>query len=157
MKSCEICGTKEGKICFNEKTQKTLCAKCRRYELNHPVNPLPKKGEVAYDEQGRPICHVCGRAFNRVTSHANNAHGLSAYEYKEKFGLNNNTGLLIESTKNKLRNHIKNNYKKVVEDNLINKGKKYRFEDGHEGRPLSKVRLECRNTLIDNFEKNRKK
>lgn len=153
MKKCEICGTKEGKICYSKDLNKTLCVKCRRYEINHPVNPLPPKGEVKYDNQGRPICHICGRAFNRVTSHAHKEHDISAYEYKKMFELNNNTGLLIESSKDRLRKHIKDNYDKVVKDNLINKGKDFRYENGHEGRTKEKVRLECKKSLISNLDK----
>lgn len=156
MKTCEVCGTKEGKICYSKKHDKTLCRKCYNYEKNHPVHPLPKKGEVEYDDEGKLICHICGRAFRRLSSHAFRGHGVSAYTYKEMFGLNNNTGLLIESTKEMLREYNKNNYEKVVKENLINKGKDSRFKKGSKGRTRDKIRLQCKNVLIQNTFKSKK-
>ena len=152
MKKCSMCGTSEKKVCFSKEFNKFLCVKCRKYEKEHPVNELPKKGEVAYDEKGRPICHICGRAFKKVASHAYLEHGINAYDYKEKFGLNNNTGLIAEETREKLREHVKENYKIVVEQNLIDKGRKNRYKKGNEGRTKDKLRLEGRKTLMLSLE-----
>ena len=57
MKVCEKCGIpiKSGR----------LCQTCQRYKRNGGVwYPLPNYGEVAYNEDGKPICHVCGMAFD---------------------------------------------------------------------------------------------
>lgn len=155
-KTCEICGTKEGIICYSKAIGKTLCRKCYNYEKNHPVHPLPKKGEISYDNEGKLICHICGRAFKKLASHAYNGHGINAYTYKEMFDLNNNAGLLIESTKEILREHSKNNYETVIKENLLNKGKNSRFKKGSKGRTRDQVRLQCRNVLIQNTFKNKK-
>lgn len=147
---CQECGKTNLEKVYGKKLGKRLCQKCYNYEKNHPVNPLPEKGEIKYDNEGRLICHICGRAFKKLSSHAINGHGITAYEYKKMFGLNNNAGLLIETTKEQLRRHIKNNYDLVVEQNLIEKGTNTRFEDGGEGRTRDKIRLQCMNVLINN-------
>lgn len=149
-KYCEMCGS-TNQVFLRKKFGKSLCAKCYRYETNHPVNPLPEKGEVALDEQNRLICHICGRAFKKLGSHAINGHGITAYEYKKMFELNNNTGLLIESSKEKLRQNIKDNYEVVVKQNLLENGSKTRFKKGSKGRPKDMVRLQCRKVLVRNF------
>lgn len=156
MKQCELCGT-TGKGIFNRrKLGKCLCQTCYKYEMEHPVNPLPKKGEIEYDNEGRPICHICGRAFKKLASHAYYRHNINAYEYKEKFGLNNSQGLISESTKKILQEHSKNNYDLVVKENLLNRGKDHRFKKGDKGRTRDMIRLQCRNVLIQNTFKNSK-
>ena len=156
MKKCDMCGTTDGKIFNRRKFGKSLCQTCYRYETEHPVHPLPNKGEVVYDEEGKPICHICGRAFKKLASHAYNRHKISASDYKEMFGLNNTKGLIAESTREILREHSKNNYDKVVKENLIKKGENSRFKNGDKGRTKDKVRLQCRNVLIQNVFKNKK-
>lgn len=156
MKKCDLCGTTEGKIFNRRKFGKYLCQTCYNYETKHPVHPLPKKGEIAYDNEGKLICHICGRAFKKLASHAYNGHGITAYEYKEMFGLNNNQGLIAESTKEILRKHSKNNYDIVVRENLLKKGESSRFKKGDKGRTKDMVRLQCRNVLIQNVFKNKK-
>lgn len=152
-KTCELCGSIESKVCYSKEFGKLLCRKCYKYEKKHPVHPLPEKGEIAYDNEGKLICHICGRAFKRLSSHAYNGHGITAYEYKEMFGLNNKEGLLIDSTKDKLREYSKANYEVVIKENLLSKGKKTRFKKGSSGRTKNKVRLQCRKVLEQNFFK----
>lgn len=154
MKQCELCGSVENAVFKRRRFGKYLCQKCYKYEMEHPVNPIPKKGEVQYDNEGRPICHICGRAFKKLASHAFHTHNINAYEYKEKFGLNNNQGLISESTKKILQEHSKNNYDLVIKENLLNKGKDHRFKKGGKGRTRDMVRLQCRNVLIQNTFKN---
>lgn len=155
-KRCEVCGLIKDRVFYSKNVGKTLCRKCYNYEKNHPVHPLPEKGEIKMDSEGKLICHICGRAFKKLSSHAYNGHNITAYEYKKMFELNNNAGLLIESTKEKLRKHNKNNYEVVVKENLISKGKNSRFKEGDKGRTKDKIRLQCRNILIQNTFKNKK-
>lgn len=154
-KICELCGLEKEKVFYSKQFEKKLCTKCYNYEKNHPVHPLPKNGEIAYDNEGKLICHICGRAFKRLSSHANNGHNLTAYEYKKMFELNNNAGLLIESTKEKLREYSKSNYETVIKENLLLKGSKTRFKKGSPGRTRNKLRLQCLNVLKQNFNKSK--
>lgn len=58
MKVCTKCGVKI--------TSGKLCAPCRNYIKKGGVwHELPPYGEVRYDDEGRPICHVCGMAFDK--------------------------------------------------------------------------------------------
>lgn len=43
-------------------------------------------------------CHICGRLYRHVGVHAVQAHGLTADEYREEFGLNRDTGLIGPET-----------------------------------------------------------
>lgn len=152
-KTCELCGLTKTGVYYSEQFDKSLCRKCYNYEKKHPVHPLPEKGEIAYDNEGKLICHICGRAFKKLASHAYNGHKITASEYKKMFGLNNKEGLLIESTKEKLREYSKVNYEIVVKENLLSKGEKTRFKKGCSGRTKDKVRLQCRKVLAQNFFK----
>ncbi len=80
MKVCEKCGIpiKSGR----------LCQTCQRYKRNGGVwYPLPNYGEVAYNEDGKPICHVCGMALDKLIEHTKRKHGLDSAAYRQQFGL----------------------------------------------------------------------
>lgn len=109
-------------------------------------------GKVHYDEKGNPRCHICGKSYKKVLSHVWQKHGMSAEEYKKKFGLDLNKGLICEETRKTLQQHIKNNYNKVVTENLINKGKNTRFEKGSKGRTADQVSLQTLNRLKGSFK-----
>lgn len=60
-------------------------------------------GVVSYSkEHDRIQCHICGRLFRNVGSHAKFAHGLTAQAYKAKVGLSLTTALVGEGTREKL-------------------------------------------------------
>jgi ribosomal protein L34E len=48
---------------------------------------LSKTFQRDFTPNGRVYCKVCGRPFHSVCAHAWQAHGLSAKQYKRKFGL----------------------------------------------------------------------
>ncbi len=96
-------------------------------------------GKVEYSEDGKVICHICGKSFNKLLTHVWQAHGLSEKEYKLKFGLDLYKGLISENTKLKLQEAVKNNYDLVVTQNLVKNGKKSRFEKGSSGRTIDKI------------------
>ena len=56
-------------------------------ELIQDINELPPKGEVWYDKNGRVICHICGKGFNKLSSHLVQAHNINSDKYKEMFEL----------------------------------------------------------------------
>lgn len=65
-----------------------LCQTCRKYQRNGGVwHPLPPYGAVVYDEAGRPICHVCGMALDKLIEHTKRKHGLNTETYRAEFGL----------------------------------------------------------------------
>ena len=101
---------------------------------------LPGPGEIMFDSDGKVICHICGKSFNKVLAHVWQKHGLSAKEYKIKFGLNATKGIVSESTREKCQ--------KVVVNNLINKGAATRFTVGSEGRTKDKLSLQSYKALV---------
>lgn len=65
-----------------------LCQTCAKYKRNGGIwHPLPAFGTVAYDEDGKPICHVCGMAMDKLIEHTKRKHGLDTEAYRSKFGL----------------------------------------------------------------------
>lgn len=143
---CSECGS-SNKVKFFKEYDCCLCDCCFKTNLEHPVNDLPLPGEIKYDNQGRPICHICGRAYNKLMQHARYKHHLSAIEYKKMFGLNLNKGIISKTSKDILRMHVEKNYANVVENNLLVNGKKSRFKKGHEGRTKDKLSLQALNDL----------
>ena len=119
-----------------------LCCNCTVMYKKHPINPLPSLGVVEYDDQGRVICHICGRAYEKLSNHIIYRHKLTVKEYKKKFELNDCTGLASDLVKQKLRDKVKQNYDSVVKENLISNGKNTRYKKGCRGRTKDKVRLE---------------
>lgn len=64
------------------------------------------------------------------------------------YGLDVGKGLCSEEYKELLREYVRENYDKVVEENLIEKGKKTRFVYGDVGRPKDKVSEQSRRRLV---------
>lgn len=86
---CSSCG----KTCYSDKIlPNRLCEGCYNYfRKGGTISPLPPHGTIAHDHRGYVICHICGRAYVRLGSHVKESHGMSISEYKEKFGLCENS------------------------------------------------------------------
>ena len=152
MSVCEECGSTY-RVRKTKSFGKILCNNCHNMYKSHPVNQIPPNGEIRYDDEGRPICHICGRAFDKLGQHVYNRHDMSADEYKEKFGLDRRVGLTSDKTKKKLQDAVKDNYSLVVEKNLLNNGKKTRFDKNNKARTKEKVRLQTYKRLCERTKK----
>lgn len=62
---------------------------CYRYCIRDGGNiyPLPARGKIEYDESGKMICHICGRSFDKLSSHVKSCHGMTMKKYKSTFRL----------------------------------------------------------------------
>ena len=118
--------------------------------------PLPGYGEIAYSPDGKPICHICEKAYKKPLTHARQIHGLTEKEYKKEFGLNVTVGILSEESRELARKRAYENYDVVIVENLLKKGKKTRFKKGSQGRVKEKVSEQTRRALVERI-KNAKK
>lgn len=100
---CKECGKAKNRVSYYEKYKCNLCYTCFKGFEKFPFHHIPPAGEIHYDEEGRILCHICGRGFNSLTPHLRDKHGMTKDEYKEQFGLNRGTSLVSEKTKEKLR------------------------------------------------------
>jgi len=81
-KLCKYCGKPVGKRGMD------ACYGCYRYYKDGGTENIPPPpGTIAYDINGKVICHICGRAYKRLGSHARETHNMTIDEYKEVFGL----------------------------------------------------------------------
>lgn len=108
---CEHCKKQKKRVIYRKDfDDKLICDNCYKLFINHPINEnIPGKGEVAYDEQGRLICHICGRVYDKLTAHIKQYHKITPDEYKEMFELNRTFSLTSERFKEKCRENIKKN------------------------------------------------
>ena len=150
MMKCIECGS-TNKV-YTKQFGVPLCPNCTRMWKEHPQHDLPEPGEIKLDELGRPICHICGRAFHKLLTHAKQRHKISAEEYKTKFGLNSGKGVVSGEFREKARQNVLDNYNVGVTENLINKGTKTRFKTGHKGRTKDQVRLQAKNQLKEHIQ-----
>lgn len=150
MMKCIECGS-TNKV-YTKQFGVPLCPNCTRMWKEHPQHDLPKPGEVKFDELGRPICHICGRAFNKLLTHVKQRHKMTPEEYKETFGLENGKGLISEKTRTVLQQKVMDNYDKVVVENLIKGGSATQFKTGHMGRTKDKVRLQTKIKLVNHIQ-----
>lgn len=154
MAICQECEKPKKSVVFYDEYSKELCAQCFIFYREHPVHDLPPNGEIHYDELGRPICHICGRAFNKVLNHAYQKHEITANDYKKRFGLMSSKGICSQRTVEKLRIKVEENYDIVVKQNLLKNGERTRFKDGHKGsRPRAKLREQSLKILRENMAK----
>lgn len=84
--------------------------------------------QPSYDKKGKPKCELCGRHYNRVMVHVTQAHGMDAMTYKIRFNFNPNKAIISKKSKVKSSLAVQRNYGKVVANNLLSKGKEYRFK-----------------------------
>lgn len=144
MKKCQICGKTEGRIIKSNGIY--YCNRCYQ-RRGHKIYPLPPYGEIKYNEEGNPICHICGEAHKKLMSHVWQVHGISAYDYKKEFGLDVGKGIMSEESKKKIRNKTLEHKEIVIDKNLLEHGRKSRFKKGHRGRTKEYVSEQTRRML----------
>ena len=87
MSKCTSCG----KLFSGKIYPDGQCQGCYNYfHKGGKIYPLPDKGRVEKSEDGKIICHICGRAYSRLGSHIRESHDMTIKEYKEMFDLCNN-------------------------------------------------------------------
>tara|TARA_R110000803_G_scaffold7854_2_gene25265 strand:+ start:1400 stop:1768 length:369 start_codon:yes stop_codon:yes gene_type:complete len=96
-----------------------------------------EKGIIRYNEEGKPICEICGLAFNKLISHVSQKHLITGKQYKIRFGYDKTKSIMSNSSRNLAKENAQK-YPKVIEK-LIIKGKKTQFKKGSEGRKKSKI------------------
>ena len=125
---CEHCngGRKGRHIAYREEFKQVLCHNCYDHHKEHPVHPLPALGKIEVDDRGRIICHICGRAYDKLTAHIIQRHKMTKKEYTSKFSLNSGVRLTSETHRNVLREKIKvqENLKDITEINKATRFKK---------------------------------
>lgn len=47
----------------------------------------PHYGEIQYDVNGDPICHICGKSFPKLGAHIWNGHRIKTRDYFEICGI----------------------------------------------------------------------
>lgn len=151
LKSCARCSTTFGRFIRVAELDTYLCDRCyQRYrkELTMELHKIPPFGEVRYDTAGNPICHICGYAYRKVLSHVWQVHGISADEYKRRYGLFTTKSVCCEGTKELLRTAVAEHFDLVVANNLTNRGRETRFRPGGPGRTRAQMSEQCRRQLV---------
>ena len=105
-------------------------------------------GVVEYDGKGKPICEICKKSFSRVLSHVRQVHHMSAKEYKLTYGFELGKGICSRQSSELSRERALANYNRCIENNLIIRGKRTRFSDGHKGRTSDMVQEETRLKMV---------
>ncbi len=111
-------------------------------------------GEIRFDDDGLPICEICGKSFKRLLTHVRQKHFMSAREYKEQFGLDVSKGIMSEESREKSRYNVYSNFGKVVIQNLIEKGEETRYKDGDKGRTKDMVSEQTKKMLTKHCQTN---
>lgn len=125
MQRCSKCGKESRNV------HGGLCVSCAQYKRKGGKwYPLPAYGTVEYNEEGKPICHICGMAMDKLIEHTKRKHGLESLEYREMFGLMRKEASLVSPKyADKMRGYS-DKYKSVWEKN---------FSPLHEGKiPVGK-------------------
>ncbi len=106
-------------------------------------------GIIEYNANGLPKCELCGKFFNRVLSHVRQKHAMTEREYKVMHGFDLLKGITSAQSREKSRQAVFNNFEKVVQNNLIQKGEQSRFKKGSEGRTRDQVSEQTKLMLAD--------
>lgn len=130
-----------------------LCQSCYKYfKGGGKIHDIPAAGTIAYDDQGKVICHICGKSFVRLGSHVKENHDLTIAEYKEKFGLCHSARTTGKTYSETMRQHAKNN---GMNQQLLESGKATQIQKGEtDKRKGKKARLQ---ELLDKRKRKFKK
>ena len=138
------------------------CQRCWVYfkHNNYKVFKLPKFGEVGYVEDvndkqyGMIICHICGKAYNKLQQHIYYSHNIFKKDYCKQFGLDNGVRLTSDEYHLRMSDYA---YKYNMPEQLKRTGVSTRFKKGHKGNyirsPMTMRRL--RTTGLVTIVKNR--
>lgn len=105
-------------------------------------------GIIEYDNDGRPICEICRKSYNRVISHVRQKHSMTEREYKLYFGFELTKGICSKESAEKTRERTLANYDKCIGKNLIHCGESTRFIKNSQGRTADMVQEETRLKLL---------
>jgi hypothetical protein len=155
IRHCKECGASSdsSRIIHNDEYG-DLCSRCyQRVKSSPKTHEKPLYGEIAYTEEGKPICHICGRAYKKLMSHVRHTHEMTESEYKKEFGLNSTKGIMCEESRELARKRALENYDNSILENLLSKGEATRFQTGSGGRTKEKVREQTRIVLRENSRK----
>jgi hypothetical protein len=108
-------------------------------------------GIIEYDPDGKPICEICRKSFNRVISHVRQKHEMSERDYKIQFGFDLGKGICSLESSEKSRLKALENYDLVIGKNLIANGQKSRFKKGDQGRTRDQLSEQTRLVLTSRF------
>lgn len=124
--NCKDCG----KLIDDKSYMNGLCSSCYSYrKKGGTFNPPAEAGRIEHDVNGRIICHICGRAYNRLGSHIRESHKLKTAEYKRIYGLCANAQLTSLSYHDKMsvlaiQNEMPEQLKTVGIKTRVKKGEK---------------------------------
>ena len=110
-------------------------------------------GVLEYDRLGRIKCEICQEYFDRVASHARQAHFITARDYKKQYGFDAKKGLTSKRSRDLSRQRVYMYYDLCIKQNLLDKGSKTRFSEGSAGRP-SEVMSEQTRRRVSELGKN---
>ena len=81
-------------------------------------------------------------------AHVRQVHNMNEKEYKTAFGFELGKGICSKESSELSRERTLANYDKCIGKNLIIRGKKTRFSDGHHGRTSDMVQEETRLKMV---------
>ena len=145
-KVCSSCGRTISS--HSKKYPKGLCQSCYKYfKKGGKVHLRPIAGQVKYDDEGKLVCHICGKSYVKLMAHVAQVHGMEEKEYKRVYKLYKGKGLISTEHKKVLQKNVENHKEVVINQNLLNKGKGTRWDKGSKGRTKDQIPLQHYNKL----------
>lgn len=130
MNICKFCGR------TTAKSYGGYCQVCYTYftRNKYEVFPIPEYGKMSYVEDignkqyGMPICHICGKAFDKLQQHIWYVHCITKRDYCVQFGLDNKVRLTSLPYHNKMRDYA---FRYDMDKQVKQVGKGTRFTKGN--------------------------
>jgi len=122
------------------------------YKVEPPLTPVEDGhgywGVILRDtKQDKIQCHICGKWFKRLDSHIVPAHGLTAREYRVKFGLSMRLPLVSRSISKKFSDALLADPDRMLPKRGNLKGRKLTRKHRRRVRQNTKYSLNCAATL----------
>lgn len=145
MTKCSACGKSI------KKSYSGYCQGCYNYFVRDggTIHPIPQKGRIEYDPDGKIICHICGRSYTRLGSHVRESHSMTIDTYKDFFGLCRTAKTTEARYSNLMRQLALSN---EMDKRLVEIGKNTRIKPG-ESRRMRKGRKTRLQERLDKSER----
>lgn len=154
MKVCRFC-KKEVK-----RPSHGYCVSCYQYFIMNEFDTwcpseygsLARVQDKSSKQYQMPICHICGKAFEKLQQHIYYAHGMTKNEYCDKFGLDRKINMTTPEYNKKMHDYALH-YKMDIQ--LKEAGKETRFKKGRDNNYIrsyqTRVRLTTKKSNLEEY------
>lgn len=97
-----------------------------KFNVDELIKSHKDYSKVIKDDDGKLVCHICGKSFRSLSAHIWQSHNITVKQYKILFGISQRTALISDDVKEIKAKYITGE----VKEKLLKDGYKTRYTQG---------------------------